>query len=268
MDAEIIERQRRGRQFALDRMPGVIDKIRYQRKPISLEGCYRGLSSNHLVLGIYDYFIDGNLPSFKQHLYTASRLKLAAIALDSYQTFGVGSEIFFGLFSDNAEIINAMARLETPELLKDRHNPLLSRFRVHMWQLAILGDYEALQAMVAKLAKNGRKGDRELAAAGQDFFSLLIRGDTQGLEDLIHQHALIKSEDPITEDFMSFLGCLECKICWLKGIPVQIENPLVPMELMPMKPLDHYDEYDFLQPDWVPLRESWLASMKRRLKYG
>jgi hypothetical protein len=179
----------------------------------------------------------------------------------------VGKELFYALFSDNPEIINAMARLETPELLRDRPNPLRSRFRVHMWQLTILGDYEALQAMVARQAKNGRKGDRELAAAGRDFFSLLMRGDKQGLEDLIHQHALIKSSDPLVEDFMSFLGCIEAKLCWLKGIPVQIESPLVPMELMPVKPMDHYDDvYDFLRPDWVPLRESWFASMKHRFR--
>lgn len=260
MDPEIVERTRRSFQAATEHMPTVIDKIRYRRKPIDLRGCYRTLAGDHRAVGIYDYFIDRNLRSFKQNLYVASQLELAAIALDAYQTFEVGREIFYALFSDNTEIISVMAHMETPELLKDRDNPLRLRFHVHMWQLSILGDYEALQTKVDKLARNGRKGERELAAVGKDFFSLLMRGDKQGLEDLINQHASLKSADPLIENFMSFQGCLEAKVSWLRGIPVQIDSPLVPMELMPVGPLDHYDDvYDFLNPGWEPLQEGLLT---------
>lgn len=50
---------------------------------------------------------------------------------------------------------------------------------------------------------------------------------------------------------MSFFACMESKICWFRGIEVQINHPLVPMELMPVEPLVHYDDiYDFLLPDW------------------
>ena len=137
-----------------------------------------------------------------------------------------------------------------------------------MWQLAILGDYETLQTKISKLATNGRKEDREPAITGQNFFSLLIRGDKLGLENLIQQHALIKKEGYVIDDCMSYFGFLETKLCWFKGIPIEIASPLVPMGLMPVKPLDHYDDiYDFLQPDWVPLRENWFARIKLRFAH-
>lgn len=269
MDSEIIQRKRRGLQFTLDHMPMHIGKIRSRAKGINLAGCYGSLAHDHVTLGIYDYFIEGNLQGYKQHLYVASKLDLAAIALDSYQRFSVGSEIFYALFTDNTELIDTMARLEPKYFMSARDNPLNPQFKVHMWQLSILGEHETLQTKIEKLAKNGLKADRKLAAAGKDFFSLLTRGDKQGLEDLIHQHALIKSADPLTEDFMSFLGCLEAKLCWLKGIPVQIDSPLVPMALMPVQPLEHYDDvYDFLQPGWVPPPQGILDKVSSWLKKG
>jgi hypothetical protein len=269
MNHEILERKRRGLQFTLEYMPMHIGKIRGRSKGVNLAGCYGTLAYDHLTLGIYDYFIEGNLQGFKQHLYVACKLDLAAIALDSYQRFSVGSEVFNALFTDNAALIDTMARLEPKYFMSARDNPLYPQFTVHMWQLVILGDYETLQAKVAKLAKNGRKADRKLTAEGQDFFSLLMRGDKPGLEDLIHQHALIKSADPLTEDFMSFLGCLETKLCWLKGIPVQIDSPLVPMALMPIEPLEHYDDvYDFLQPGYEPPPQGILDKVSRWLKKG
>jgi Immunity protein 49 len=252
---------------ALRNMPSLIDKIRCRRKPIDLRACYEALGRYHLKLGVYKYFVEGDLQSFKQNLHVTCKLDLAAIALDSYQRFSVGNEIFNALFTDNAEIINTMARLEPPYFLSACHNPLNPQFKVHMWQLAILGDYETLRTKVTKLAKNGVKADRKLAAEGNDFFSLLMRGDQQGLENLIHLDALIKSADPVTEDLMSFLGCLEAKLCWFKGIRVQIDSPLVPMELMPDRPLEHYDDvYDFLQPGWVPPPQSLLGKLSRWLK--
>ncbi len=136
-----------------------------------------------------------------------------------------------------------------------------------MYQLAILGDYEQLQVKIERLAKNGRKKDRELPTLRKDFFSLLMDGDKQGLEELISRDALVKSKDVLTEDFMCFQGAIEAKICWMKGIQVQIVSPLLPMALMPLQPLDHYDDvYDFLAPGYVPPKVGWLERLRYQLK--
>lgn len=55
---------------------------------------------------------------------------------------------------------------------------------------------------------------------------LLLKRDNDGLEDLIkNKDARIKSADPVKEHFMSFLGALEARLCWFKGIPVKIDSP-------------------------------------------
>lgn len=222
------------------------------------------IASRSKTRGMAEYFLEQNLSGLKQNFYVASKLTLAATNLDGGPSFEVGNEIFYALLSDSPEVINEMARVETPELLTDRLNPLRSRFKVHMWQLAILGDYGALKLKVDKLAKNGKNEDRQLASAGKDFFTLLMQGDKQGLEDLVQKHALTRSGDPLTEDFLSFLGVLEAKLCWLKGIPVQIDSPLVPMALMPVSPLSHYEDvYEFLQPGWTPPPQGLMGKVSR-----
>lgn len=264
MDTEIVERKRRGLEAHLEHMPQAIEMIRFGGKSFNPSGCYDSLSSDHICLGIFDYFVNGKKASLKQHLHVAMLLKIAAIALYDYQRFQVGDEIRFALLSDNPVLIDAIAKLAPPYFVGGCGNPLNAEFKVHMWQLAIRGDYEALQAKVERLAKNGRKKDRALPAQGKDFFSLLMLGDKQGLEDLITQHAKGKSQDALTEDFMCFEATIEAKICWLKGIQVHIDSPLLPMELMPIEPLEHYDDvYDFLQPGYIPPK----VGLVERLRY-
>lgn len=225
------------------------------------------IANFHKATGIHAFFSQKKENDLKQNFYVVSKLILSAIGQKGGSDFEVGNEFFYALLSDSPQVINEMASVETPELLNDRHNPLKSRFKVHMWQLVILGDYDALRLKVEKLAKNGRKEDRELASAGNDFFTLLMKSDKQGLEELIQKHARIRSSDPLTEGFLSFLGTLEAKLCWLKGIPVQIDSPLVPMALMPVSPLSHYDDvYEFLQPGWTPPPQGVMAKISRWIR--
>ena len=54
------------------------------------------------------------------------------------------------------------------------------------------------------------------------------------------------------------------KLCWLKGIEVEIDHPLFPMELLPLKPLEHYDDvYDFLSSDWTPPTQNFIQKITK-----
>ena len=268
MNQKIAGRMKNWAEIAHNEMPGLVEKIRYRIKPIDLRACYMSLASNHRIFGMYDYLVEGKIRSLKQHFYVASKLCLASIREDEYQQFETGGDIFDALLSDCSEVINAMAHLETPTLIRERDNPLWSRFHVHMLQLAIRGEDAALREKIEKIAKHGKKPERQASTSGQDFYSLLLQRDQAGLESLIqNKSARIKSADPLIEDWMSYLGTLQTKLCWLKGIPVQIDSPLVPMELMPIQPLAHYDDvYDFLQPGWVPPSQGIVGRVSRWLK--
>ena len=250
-----------------DYVPFAIEAFLYRRKQVRLGSVLRSLMGTARVRAIHAYYVKNDISAFKQNAYLATRLSLASVGQDGGSTFEVADDLFYALLSDSSGAINAMAAVEVPQLLQSRMNPLHSRFYVYMLQMAIRGENEIVQQMIRKVATNGRKPERIEAAAGRDFFSLLLKRDQAGLEERIKtKHAKPKNQDVETENFLSFFGTLEAKLCWLKGIPVQIDSPWVPMELMPVQPLDHYDDvYDFLKPEWVPPRQGLFGKISRWL---
>ena len=249
-------------------VPDSVDSYMYRRKQMRLGAVLTTLAEHARVSAIYGFFVERNLDKFKQNCYLASRLALASIGQDGGASFCVGGELLYGMLSDNEKVIAAIAVAETEELIRQRNGPTLTAFHVHMIQLALRGDDGALLSKIEKVAKNGRKPDRADSAAGKDFFSLLLKREQAGLENFIQtRSARIKSSDVAEEDFFSYLGVLQTKLCWIRGIPVQIDSPLVPMALMPVRPLAHYDDvYEFLAPGWVPPPQGVVADILRWLK--
>lgn len=262
MSAEAVERKTRGANAAMENIPGTVERLHVPKKRTNISGCLQLLSTDHLVLGLFDYFVKNDISAIKNHLFVACRLKLAAMAMDDYQRFETGGELLFALLSDSPEVIKDMAAFEGQHFRSARNNPLYPQFRGHMWQLAIRGEFAELEKKIEHLAKNGRKQDRQAAARKEDFFSLLIDGDKQRLTDLITAHAGQKRNEPITEDYLSFFATLEAKICWYHGIEVDIQNEGVPMVLMPVRPLENYEQpYDFLEPGWQPPVTGWKGKL-------
>ena len=266
---ETIERRTGVADLASRRMPALIDKIRNRRKPIDLTACYHSLASDHLVVGFWEYYIRHDIEAFKNHLFVATRLKTAALAIDDQQRFDTGSELFHALLSDCREVIDDMAGFEGQHFQSARENPLNPQFKVHMWQLAIRGDFTNLERKVERLSKNGRKEDRVATSAGNDFFSLLLLRDVDRLTKLITAHASVRNQDALTEDYLSYFAAFEGKICWYHGIEVDIQNESVPMALMCVRPLAHYNQpYEFLEPGWQPPVTGWKGKVAQWLGRG
>lgn len=242
-----------------------IEWFLHRRKTARLGSILCDLAGYARNSAIYAYFVECNVEKCKQNFYLASKLTLASVGLDGGASFEVGRDIQIALLSDCEELIKAAAGVETPDLVNARNDPLKNRFHVYMFQMAIRGEDQAVNVMIDKIAKHGRNPLRAECAEGRDFFSLLLKRDKAELETLIQRkHASTKGSGVIAEDFMSYLGTLETKLCWYRGIPVEIDHPLVPMELMPIRPLDHYDNvYDFLEPGWMPPPKGALGKLSQ-----
>lgn len=244
-----------------------LKKFYYQRKRFRLGSVLVHLAQNWELLGLKAYFVDQNVYQMKQDFYLACKLRIFSIGQDGGEKLETGSVIVHALLTDNCELIKRVVSDEMQELLSGRHNPLLEDFKIHMWQLAICGNDTELTEKIGKLERNGRKIDRTEAVSRQDFFSLLVKKDKAALEKIIQGHARFKGNGTVLEDFMSYQATFEAKLCWYRGIDVQIDNPSVPMELMPIRPLNTYDEYyDFLAPGWIPPRQGRLADFSRWVK--
>lgn len=217
---------------------------------------YRGLKS---------FFVDNDLRGLKQNFYVASKLLMAS---QQETTSGVGGIAFayppflYGLLSDSPEICEWLTHTE----LKNRDYVKGPQFIFHQFQFALRRDDEALGESIELVSKKGGGHYKTLAKEGQDFFSLLLKQDKEGLQALIEDQAKIKSAEELEGQFLAGFAVVHAKLCWYRGIEVQIQNPLVPMALMPIQPLDAYDvEYDFLRPGWTPPPPPGLFAKVKRL---
>ena len=131
------------------------------------------------------------------------------------------------------------------------------------------GDYEAAHAKIEIGAKKAGGSLKKAYASGSDFYSLLMKGDKAGLEASIMDYTKQEEKNtlPTVCDFVRPVSTFRTKLCWYKGIPVEIEHPMVPMAWMPIEPLPHYDDiYEFLSPDWTPPDQSFFARLSRKFQ--
>ncbi|MBB3121282.1 hypothetical protein [Pseudoduganella violacea] len=224
------------------------------------------LATHIKAKAIYSYFVENDLKKSKQYFHLSAKLALASFGENEGASFGSGRWFLTALFSDNKNLIDEYAFLRNYDFIQEHENPASSLFYVHLIQLAILGNDEGVEKKIAIFEK--QKNNRMKNVSDLGFYSLLINRDKFSLEKLISgKHANIKSADPVDEDFLSYIGALETKLCWMRGLNVEIDHNLVPMGLMPIRPLGQYDDvYDFLKPEWLPPKQGMLADAVRWIR--
>lgn len=245
---------------ALLKLPQLANDIRYHSHKKSLGGLLTNMANLHVCIGTHAFFVEGNLPGLKQNYHVASKLRLASADMEWGLNLSLTSDFLYPILSDSIEVIQSYELLEPKEFSQQRDKPRLPQFRAHMYQLALRDDYETLKMKIEIAQKNGSKKLATEIDEGKDFFSLLIRKDKKALEELITRNAnqwqtiLKKGGElgtPITANLIASVAMEEAKLCWKKGIDVEIDHPLIPMDLLPIQSLSSYEnEYDFLELGW------------------
>jgi hypothetical protein len=250
--------------------PKGLSLFQYKRSQVRVGKVLLHLANVWERRGLKAYFIDLSAAQMKQQFYLASKLRIFSAGQDGGEKLETTAIMFYALFSDNLDVIYAATDPNMQEILQSRFNPLVAEFTIHMYQLAIQGDDEQLKSKINKIAANGRKIERTEAASSRDFFSLLIKRDKAALEELIqNKHASIKGNGTLLDCFLAYQAAFETKLCWFRGIPVEIDWPAVPMELMPVDPIVRYDDvYEFLAPGWRPPRQGLSGTISRWLNWG
>lgn len=263
---------KRNRDSAINENPRLAYEFRYMRTKRNLAALLSHIAGNHEWIGTYDGFVNSDIVGMKQNYYVSSRLKSLEIQyLSEYQTRFFSPRFLYAMLSDSTKVIDAYAHFEPGEYVLHRSKPNLPQFQAHMYQLALRDEHDGIREKIQIAAQKAGKKLREEYRDERDFYSLLLKRDKQNLEGLILEkakqwQAVIKRDGmtgtPITADIMATSAMEYAKLCWLKGVEVEIDHPLVPMELLPIEPLPQYDDvYDFLNPNWVPPQQNLLVKI-------
>ena len=216
---------------------------------------------------IYSLFIEGSIAKSKQYFYLISRLNAMSA---SYGSWDLESRRLFiyPLLSDSKEIIDIYANLDTkgvphkdlPNYQTGKLNPTNfdSRFGTYALQCMLKKDWENYY-FICNLSKKNLKKLNINEEYEFNFYDSLIAGDVDQMTHIIHTllkpnlHKRLNYGNSVGYGgrSWSFHPTIFTKLAWMFGYEIHIEHDLVPMSLMPVQPLEHYDDYyDFLKPDY------------------
>jgi hypothetical protein len=86
-----------------------------------------------------------------------------------------------------------------------------------------------------------------------EFYKALHNSDKARMEEVLEKLTSPKihkkrNDNPLLNQYISFPALGYAKLAWRKGIEVEVNSKLVPIELLPVQPLDKYEiPYEFLQ---------------------
>ena len=118
-------------------------------------------------------------------------------------------------------------------------------------QAIIKGDDVSLQIQIENLEKHTDKKSIAKNYSGIPVaFKGILQNDKmlveQGIYEILAKHN--KQEHPaVIKDFLNIEALTMAKLSIRKGIIVEIDNPLLPKAMIPIKELERYESYDFLK---------------------
>lgn len=245
-----------------------IDLIETGIKNNSANGyIYESLSMGSIRKGFSSLLVENNFEKLKQWFYVASLLRSESCKYTGGWNMWTPHAFIFPLLTDNEDLIKIYSSLTTVND-NDHHKsfveainyPREGRFNVLRFQAVLRQDWNKVNQMKEIFHEKIKKA-KNFELWEMDFYTALQNKDANSAQQIIYEYLHPKIHKYLNQhlveefsgDIWSHHPVMFTKLAWINGLEIEIDNPLVPMELMPVKPLDHYDYYyDFLDPNWKP----------------
>jgi hypothetical protein len=161
------------------------------------------------------------------------------------EIFGVLNMFSFPILSDSHELIE--------RYLGYSRAGYYGAFGTHFskgLQAILKEDIPALEKHIDGLKRKSKKGPTKqytgLITSFEGFYNndqeQIIKGIYEVLKTHTKQHQM-----PIDKEYINYEATTIAKLAWRKGMEIEIDNPLVPQALLPIKELEHYEGYDFFK---------------------
>ena len=245
---------------------------------------YDSLARYCVYQGFKSYIFDRNLDQLKQWFYVSSLLRIESARYPggfSY-TMSTPDEFIFPILSDNKQAIEKFSSLDTIHLLWGDYEPCYQeakfqpskddpRYRTHALQAVLRNDWKDYKEIKA-VANQKINKLREVAQFEFGIYDAIYEKDKDTIIEIVQTLLNPRVHKAYNKDFgeefngeiWSHHPVMFTKLAWMNGLEIEVDNPLVPMELMPIKPLEHYDyHYDFLDPNWKP-KSFWGRLLGRK----
>jgi len=220
-----------------DRVASINDLISYIKENGIKKNYLSGLYNDYYYKGFYEFFINKNIKEAKQCFYLAGRFLEMYINLYNETISGLSPFILGAFLSDNIILIKRICRFED-DININNNFPMVI-------QAIVRNDYNEAK----KIINNFKL---KLFDTDKTFFIALMNEDIKVMEDMIvkmvsKEHKKRVNRGWIYENTFSEHALFYVKLAYIKGYKLDINHPLIPMELVEVNPNDEYWEYDFMK---------------------
>ncbi len=206
---------------------------------------------------------DNDFDRARNHYYLCGLIDEFRIKRYNDRIFDYGIPyISYPVLSDNEDLIQRYAQLRytTDVLIRGGEKNLTMEEMVLKGQTAIwcntiqyfmIGDIEGINTNLDIIEKKALKIAPSLKI-DYEFYKALLYIDKPKCEELLEQLVSPKIHkkrniNDVLAQYVSQPALGYAKLAWRLGIEVEIDNPLIPKELLPVRPLNHYEiPYNFL----------------------
>lgn len=229
------------------------------------------LKNNQLIFAIHSFFESGDLIKAKQHFNICGMLD--AFKIKNYQDrmfdYDIPS-VCYAFLSDNqpflkniyanltyeATYLDDKTREPIPITMEENVQAGEPAIYCHTIQQFIKGNTKIIERnlqIIKNVTLPEKSQNPELMQIDYEFYKALLEKNKSRCEKILDQLISPKihkkrNDDPLLSQFVSQPALGYAKLAWMNGIEVEVNSPLIPKELLPIKPLDNYEVmYDFLK---------------------
>ncbi len=240
----------------LDNLDRYIDILKNREEYLDLQ--LGSCVDNEKFSWLKAYFIDGDISSAKQHLYVQGMLidkwrhrvdhhrRGAHWGTTSSMRVGPMAELLPFLLSDSHELLNRFIHWPYDEIdVSGAWKPVVGVAPVV--QALLAGDVEkAKQNLNLYSLDLGTESNDEYYTNDVALLQSMIDGDDIAFQELIEplcDASYLKKRKPFEHKMIEVIAVEATwllKAMWILGHEIEIDHPLIPMDLMPIRPLERY----------------------------
>ena len=213
---------------------------------------HKVVSSFHNVLerkSWYYLFVEKNLEKAKQCFYLYGKvMEYLCSTIEVDISPGMAQDATYTLLSDNSALITSFGTWRYNDYDKFIKKGETKRI---IQLIATKNDQEAFLVLENFFAKHRKYPFKEIDGA---ILQGILEKDLAKIEENLNilltpkNHKRRNGIYPMRKDLLSFPALGFAKLAWLRGIKVDIDHPLIPKALLPIRPNSEYvDSYDFLK---------------------
>lgn len=223
-----------------------LDKISDSLKPHMHIGSIWGI---HLHRFLYFFFYRNNNMKAKQNCFVCGLLDEHLINEYQRRIFSYGIDhLAYTLLSDNKDLIERYSKLEYPEyegeIKRGNAAPIYTMLGIlREDEVAVERGIKIMFDKTVKLFPTLRHDATVIEAIAEKNIEKL----ELNIQELLSKKVSGRRDTGV-RDFLYTHATCYTKLAWIKGMEIEVDHDKVPMEMIPIQPLEKYEiPYDFLK---------------------